>query len=131
MLANLKAESFEKSLSDGSTIFVKIGFAMRHYWWRYHCWNSKRIALLSLCDSAERMLKDIGITRPLLELSIDWGLSQATSALQKRACKHYGCVLGTRRPGYSESYIVRSAFDRTFTDSACGWFGPKLSSSTI
>jgi len=101
MLANLKAASFEKSLSDGSTTFVKIGFAMRHYWRRYHCWNSNRIGLLSLCDFAERMLKDIGITRPLLELSIDWGLSQATSALQKRARKQYGCVLGTRRARYS------------------------------
>jgi len=101
MLANLKAESFEKSLSDGSTIFVKIGFAMRHYWRRYHCWNSNRIALLSLCDSAERMLQDIEITRPRLELSIDRGLSQATSALQKHARKQYGCVLDTRRPGHS------------------------------
>jgi uncharacterized protein YjiS (DUF1127 family) len=101
MLANLKAASFEKSLSNGSTIFVKIGRAMRHYWTRYHRWNSNRIALLSLCDLDDRMLEDIGITRPLLELSIDQGLSQATSALQKHACHQYGCVLGTRRLGFS------------------------------
>ena len=101
MLANLKAASFEKSLSDGSTIFVKIGRVMRHYWRRYHRWNSNRIALLSLCDLDDRMLKDLGITRPLLQVSIDQGLSQATSALQKHARKQYGCVLDTRRPGHS------------------------------
>ena len=101
MLANLKAASFEKSLGDGPTIFVIIGRAMRNHWRRYHRWNSNRIALLSLCDLDDRMLKDLGITRPLLQVSIDQGLSQATSALQKHARKQYGCMLGTSRPGHS------------------------------
>ncbi|WP_430245082.1 DUF1127 domain-containing protein [Neorhizobium sp. DAR64861/K0K2] len=62
----------------------------RQAWQRYINWNSNRIALQALCSLDDRMLKDIGITRPQLRLAKDQGVSHATYGLQRHARGQYG-----------------------------------------
>ena len=62
----------------------------RHAWQRYINWNSNRIALQALCSLDDRMLKDIGISRPQLRLAMDQEVFQATYALQRHARQQYG-----------------------------------------
>jgi uncharacterized protein YjiS (DUF1127 family) len=90
MLVYLAQTLPEKRPRAAHTIPDMIGRITRHIWWNYNCWNSNRLAPQSLRALDDRMLKDIGITRTLLNFSIAQGASQATCALQKHASGQYG-----------------------------------------
>lgn len=90
MLVCLTQTLPERRPHAAHTIPDMIGRITRHIWRRYSRWNSNRLALQSLCALDDRMLKDIGITRSMLNFSIAQGASQATCALQKHARGQYG-----------------------------------------
>lgn len=85
MLVHLTQTLPERRPRVAHTFPDMIGRSIRHIWRRCHRWHSNRLALRSLCALDDRMLKDIGITRIMLNFSNAQGASQATCALQKHA----------------------------------------------